>query len=79
MLLVESGSRHLFDTLIPKLNQIYGDGIEIDLVTCFAGVPDGFRGTVSRVTDYRDPASRLRLLDRPEVPQLCRNRHHLRR
>ena len=62
MLLVESGSRHLFDTLIPKLNQIYGDGIEIDLVTCFAGVPDGFRGTVSRVTDYTDPASRLRLV-----------------
>jgi len=62
VLLVESGSRHLFDTLIPKLNQIYGDGIEIDLVTCFAGVPDGFRGAVSRVTDYTDPASRLRLL-----------------
>ena len=63
ILLVESGSRHLFDTLIPKLNQIYGDEIEIDLVTCFAGVPDGFRGTVSRVTDYTDPASRLRLLN----------------
>jgi len=62
ILLVESGSRHLFDTLIPKMIQIYGDGMEIDLVTCFAGVPDGFRGTVSRVTDYTDPASRLRLL-----------------
>jgi hypothetical protein len=63
ILLVESGSRHLFDTLIPKLNQIYGDGIEIDLVTCFAGVPEGFRGTVSRVTDYTEPSSRLRLLN----------------
>ena len=63
ILLVESGSRHLFDTLIPKLNQIYGDTMEIDLVTCFAGVPEGFCGTVSRVTDYTEPASRLRLLN----------------
>jgi hypothetical protein len=62
ILLVESGSRHLFDIFIPKLSQIYGDGIEVDLVTCFAGVPEGFCGTVSRVTDYSDPASRLRLL-----------------
>jgi hypothetical protein len=63
ILLVESGSRHLFDTLIPKLYQMFGDGIEIDLVTCFAGVPEGFRGTVSRVTDYTDPPSRQRLLN----------------
>lgn len=62
ILLVESGSRHLFDTLIPKLFQIFGAGIEIDLVTCFAGVPEGFRGTVYRVTDYTDPASRAQLL-----------------
>lgn len=62
ILLVESGSRHLFDTLIPKLYQIYGEEVEIDLVTCFAGVPQGFRGNVSRVTDYPDPASRARLL-----------------
>lgn len=60
ILLVESGSRHLFDTLIPKLYQIYGDAIEIDLVTCFAGVPEGFRGKVSRVGD---PADRLILLN----------------
>lgn len=63
ILLVESGSRHLFDTLIPKLYQMFGDAIEIDLVTCFAGVPEGFRGNVSRVTDYTDPASRLQLLN----------------
>jgi hypothetical protein len=63
ILLVESGSRHLFDTLIPKLYQFYGDSIQIDLVTCFAGVPEGFRGTVSRVTDYTDPPSRARLLN----------------
>jgi hypothetical protein len=59
ILLVESGSRQLFDTLIPKLFQLYGDSIEIDLVTCFAGVPEGFRGTVFPVTG---PDHRLELL-----------------
>ena len=62
ILLVESGSRHLFDTLIPKLFLMFGEGIQIDLVTCFAGVPDGFRGIVYRVTDYPDPARRAQLL-----------------
>ena len=62
VLLVESGSRELFDTLIPKLFQLFGEGMEIDLVTCFAGVPAGFHGTVHRVTDYTDPPSRARLL-----------------
>ena len=62
VLLIESGSRELFDILIPKLFQLYGVGMEIDLVTCFAGVPDGFHGTVYRVTDYTDPPSRARLL-----------------
>jgi hypothetical protein len=60
ILLVESGSRQLFDTLIPKLYQIYGDAIEIDLVTCFAGVPEGFRGNVSRIAG---PENRLILLN----------------
>jgi hypothetical protein len=62
ILLVESGSRHLFDTLIPKLYQIYGDRVEIDLITCFAGAPQGFHGKISRVTDYTDPPSRAKLL-----------------
>jgi hypothetical protein len=62
ILLVESGSRHLYDTLIPKLFQIFGEELEIDLVTCFAGVPQGFRGTVYRVTAYTEPVSRAQLL-----------------
>ncbi|HVO97815.1 MAG TPA: hypothetical protein VMT15_07100 [Bryobacteraceae bacterium] len=62
ILLVESGSRHLFDTLIPMLFQIFGEGLQMDLITCFAGLPTGFRGDVFRVTDYTDPASRARLL-----------------
>jgi hypothetical protein len=62
VLLVESGSRHLYDTLIPKFFQIYGEEMELDLITCFGGVPEGFRGTVYRVSDYPDPSSRARLL-----------------
>ena len=61
VLLVESGSRRLFDSLIPSLYKFYGDRLEIDLVTCFAGVPEGFRGTVYRVTDYSGRAGRKRL------------------
>lgn len=62
VLMVESGSRHLLDALIPKLFQIYGEQVEIDLVTCFASVPEGFRGTLYRVADYPDPARRAVLL-----------------
>jgi hypothetical protein len=61
VLLVESGSRHLFDQLIPLLYKIHGEEMEIDLVTCYAGEPTGFRGTVYRVTDYAGPAARKRL------------------
>lgn len=63
ILLVESGSRHIFDTLIPKLYQIFGEALEIDLLTCFAGVPEGFHGTLYRVSDYPDPPRRAALLD----------------
>ncbi len=61
VLLVESGSRTLFDHFIPALYRFYGDRLEIDLVTCFAGLPDGFRGRVYRVTDYQGRAGRKRL------------------
>ena len=62
VLLVESGSRGLFDILIPGLYEIHGETLELDLLTCFAGVPAGFRGTVYRVTDYPTTASRKQLL-----------------
>ncbi len=61
MLLVESGSRGLFDRLIPVLREIYGEDLQIDLVTCYAGVPQGFSGKVFRVTDYQGAAARKRL------------------
>lgn len=61
VLLIESGSRRIFNRLVPHLREVHGDTMEMDLVTCFAGVPDGFRGTVYRVTDYRGREARKRL------------------
>ena len=61
VLLVESGSRTLFDHFIPALYRFYGDKVEIDLVTCYAGLPEGFRGKVYRIADYQGRAGRKRL------------------
>jgi len=62
ILLIESGSRRLFDRLIPGLYDTYGDQLQLDLVTCFAGVPAGFReGRVYRIADYRGREGRKRL------------------
>jgi hypothetical protein len=54
VLLVESGSRELFEKLLPVLYQTHAEMI-CDLVTCYAGAPKNFReeqGAVYRVTDY---------------------------
>ena len=64
ILLVESGSRYLLEGLIPGLRMAYGESVPVDLVTCFIGLPDGFRPEttrVYRVTDYRGRAGRKRL------------------
>lgn len=62
VLLVESGSRALFENLLRSLNQSYPD-MQADLVTCYAGVPENFReqGRVYRVTDYAGPKARRTL------------------
>ena len=61
VLLVESGSRGVFDRLIPRLYEVHGDEMELDLVTCFPGTPDGFRGRIYRVQEYSGAAARQRL------------------
>lgn len=64
VLLVESGSRQLFDRFIPNLFASLGDELRLDLVTCYAGEPEGFRpdrGKVYRVSDYQGAAGRSRL------------------
>jgi hypothetical protein len=65
ILLIESGSRYLFEGLISGLRETYGEEVAIDLVTCYPGLPEGFcaeNTTVYRVTDYRGRAARRRLL-----------------
>jgi hypothetical protein len=37
ILLIESGSRRITDMVIPRFRALFGDGVSIDLVTCFAG------------------------------------------
>ncbi len=61
VLLVESGSRGAFDTLVPLLYRLYGEAMELDLVTCHPTTPTGFRGRVYRVDDYSSPAARRQL------------------
>lgn len=65
VLLIESGSRQLFEQLIPGIYDTHGRDIVIDLVTCYGGLPQGLdaeSSTVFRVTDYPGPPGRRRLL-----------------
>jgi hypothetical protein len=73
ILLVESGSRALLEGIIPGIRKTYGNKIFVDLVTCYSGLPQGFRSentVVYRVTDYRGRAGRARL-----YRELARNRY----
>jgi hypothetical protein len=72
VLLIESGSRELFENLLPILYQNHPE-MRCDLVTCYAGAPKNFRsdqGSLYRVTDYPDSLSRQRL-----YAELGRNRY----
>jgi hypothetical protein len=75
ILLVESGSRSVLEKVIPGLRETWGDGVFIDLVTCYSGLPKGFEapnGRVYRVTDYRGREGRGRL-----YRELAQNRYGL--
>ncbi len=64
ILLVESGSRRLLEDVIAGIRQTWGEEIFVDLVTCYPGLPEGFRPETTRayrVTDYRGPEGRRRL------------------
>jgi len=52
ILLVESGSRSLIERLIPYMRDLFGQDVEMDLVTCYAGEPAGFHGRVYNINDY---------------------------
>jgi len=75
ILLIESGSRGLVEGVIPVLRNNYGPDIFIDLVTCYASLPNGFdpeRTRVYRITDYRGRAGRGKL-----YRELTANRYSL--
>lgn len=63
ILLVESGSRHLLERLIPNLRQVYGEALEIDLCTCFTGAPAalGAAGKIYRTASFAANAARAEL------------------
>lgn len=62
VLLIESGSRHLYEEMLPGIFEHHGPETEVDLVTCFAGEPQNFRGgRVWRVYEYQGRAARKRL------------------
>jgi len=63
ILLVESGSRGILEQLAPHLRQSWGKGVHIDLVSCFATLPQGFppETRIYRVADYRGREGRRKL------------------
>jgi len=73
ILLVESGSRHLLEKLLPNLRHNWGNDTRIDLVTCYSGLPEGFRPETTRV--YRVGEYRGRALRRQLYRQLRQNRY----
>ena len=63
ILLVESGSRSLIEKLLPHLRAVWQNA-PIDLITCYAGLPQGFSpdDRVYRVSDYGSPEARRELI-----------------
>jgi hypothetical protein len=72
ILLVESGSRGILERTLPPLRQSWGKGVPVDLVSCYATLPQGFppETRLYRVGDYRGPEGRARLYG-----ELARNRY----
>jgi hypothetical protein len=63
ILLVESGSRHLLEKLIPNLRRVYGETLQFDLCTCFPNAPAalGPAGKIYRTADFSSNAARKKL------------------
>ncbi len=64
LLLIESGSRSLIEGILPHLRTAWASDIPIDLVTCYAGLPEGFGpdNIVYRVSEYGSPEGRRELI-----------------
>ena len=61
ILLIESGSRHITDTVLPRLQAQFDGEVPIDLVTCFAEPVMGAARTYN-VNDYRGRERRFALV-----------------
>jgi hypothetical protein len=63
ILVVESGSRSVAQSLLPRLRASFGAGVPVDLVTCYPGLPEGFPAEtrVFRVSEYAGRSGRRRL------------------
>ncbi len=64
VLLVESGSRKLLERLIPHFRQHWSEDAPIDLVSCYASLPEGYTPATSRlyfVGNYRGREARRKL------------------
>ena len=59
--MIESGPRPVIERVILHMRDLFGADVEIDLVTCYAGEPAGFRGRVFNVNDYGGAAGRDKL------------------
>jgi hypothetical protein len=69
ILLIESGSRAVLEGIVAHLNSGWGEGMTMDLVTCYAGQPAGLpeiaragNSRIFRVADYGTPELRRKLL-----------------
>ena len=63
ILLIESGSRSILEQVVPGIRQTWGEDVAIDLVTCYARLPEGLpeNARVYRTTEYRGRDGRKRL------------------
>lgn len=79
LLLIESGSRSLAEGILPHLQSDWAERYQIDLVTCYGGLPAGLpaQTKVFRVTDYgskekrRELIAELRARDYAYVGMIC--------
>jgi hypothetical protein len=64
LLLIESGSRSLAEGILPHLRSGWAGACQIDLVTCYGGLPAGLppETAVFRVADYGSPEKRRELI-----------------
>ena len=58
ILLVESGSRQITESVISRIRSQFGETVPIDLFTCFPGSPTGF-AKIYNVNDYQQRRASL--------------------